>query len=431
MRELLLPLTKKSILTDDNILSMKRYILGLHPSYSSLQRADILANAVHRHIDHNLPDIGKFLKQQVRTKLLHSAYNNHVFTIMADDVFQICMELITDKAEALQPVQNWLKQHGVNVTIQQIQQLIGYEEMKETIQTTLVPSVQELMQAEPQNTAAMQQPFQKSWKSEVTSFKQTVKQTVLKRTHGVERVEFLNEILSRHITTILLCLVVYASFPISIKIPTQQTWISYSTPLVAIEEVTPIIEVELVSISVVHETTPTPKASQASQVSQVAKPTEAPFKGKSTVVVNELPSNYKYTEINIDYIRKWLQSKNSILAQEPYLSVIFETALAHDIHPLLLIAITGQEQSFVPNNHPSAWKVANNPFNVYGSWMAYNTNIADSSRIAAVTILNLVKGYPDGMNPIAWINRKYAEDTNWHIGVEKYFKQLSNAANDS
>lgn len=141
--------------------------------------------------------------------------------------------------------------------------------------------------------------------------------------------------------------------------------------------------------------------------------------------INELPLEFKYKNIEIEKLREWLKDRNSRLADEPYLSAIVGAAEEFDINPILMIAIVGQEQGFVPKTHEHADKIANNPFNVYGSWIDYNTDIFDSSKIAAVTLVNLSKNRPSHIDPIKWINRKYAEDENWHKGVSKIFYMLS------
>lgn len=137
-----------------------------------------------------------------------------------------------------------------------------------------------------------------------------------------------------------------------------------------------------------------------------------------------LPADLKYVEINIDIIKKWLNQKNSIFADGFYCEYVIKAAKEFDINPLLLFAITGQEQSFVPRTSKNAVRIANNPFNVYHSWYEYNTDIYDSSRIACRTIINLSQGRPETVQPILWINRKYAKDKNWWIGVSCFFETL-------
>ena len=153
------------------------------------------------------------------------------------------------------------------------------------------------------------------------------------------------------------------------------------------------------------------------------------FLGLVRDIPDVLPDDLKYTEIDIDKLKNWLNGRNSILADEPYTSAIIDAAKEYDLNPILLFAITGQEQSFVPKTNKNALAIANNPFNVHHSWQEYNTNVSDSAKIAANTIVNLSKGRPDSMNPLAWINLRggtggYAEDSNWWIGVSNIFNQI-------
>jgi len=141
-------------------------------------------------------------------------------------------------------------------------------------------------------------------------------------------------------------------------------------------------------------------------------------------IIEGLHSDLKYKEINIEKMGEWLNRRDSILSDEQYILGMIKAAKKYNLNPLLLFAITGQEQSFVPRSNKNAKEIANNPFNVFGSWIEYNTNIYDSSEIAARTVINLSKGRPFFIDNIQWINRKYAEDKNWWIGVSKILSQL-------
>ncbi|RCX10440.1 peptidase M23-like protein [Anaerobacterium chartisolvens] len=159
----------------------------------------------------------------------------------------------------------------------------------------------------------------------------------------------------------------------------------------------------------------------------------APFLGLVQDIPNVLPEELKYTEIDAHKLKTFLDGRDSMLSDEPYFSAIMDSAREYDVSPVLLFAITGQEQSFVPRSHKDAIKIANNPFNVFHSWREYNTDIRDSSRIAARTVINLSKNRPDASNPIAWMNTRggsggYAEDPNWWVGVSKIFNQLRQVA---
>ncbi|TGE35124.1 hypothetical protein E4K67_26910 [Desulfosporosinus fructosivorans] len=140
----------------------------------------------------------------------------------------------------------------------------------------------------------------------------------------------------------------------------------------------------------------------------------------------QLMYKLQYRQLDEKSLIQFLSRKGSILCEEPYYSSIIQASHEYDIDPLLLFAITGQEQSFVPKNAKNAKMIANNPFNVYGSWQAYNTNILDSSRIAANLVATLRKDRPLSIDPIVWINTKYAEDKTWHVGVRLLMEELNN-----
>lgn len=138
-----------------------------------------------------------------------------------------------------------------------------------------------------------------------------------------------------------------------------------------------------------------------------------------------MPDRLKYTDIDVDALKMYLQGRDSMLSDEPYFGAIMDAAKAHDVHPVLLFAITGQEQGFVPRSNKNAKKIANNPFNVFHSWQEYNTDIRKSADIAGRTIANRGGKRPEGYEPFAWLNKTYAEDPLWQDGVRKIFDKLN------
>jgi hypothetical protein len=145
---------------------------------------------------------------------------------------------------------------------------------------------------------------------------------------------------------------------------------------------------------------------------------------------NELPNHYQFHDVDHSKLKAYLESRSSLLTEQRYYDVIVETAKQFNISPVLLFAITGQEQGFVPRDHEKAEVIANNPFNVFHSWQDYNTTIEQSTGIAARTIVNLSKDRPDDVEAITWINRKYAEDPNWSKGVTSLYTTIINYIND-
>lgn len=156
---------------------------------------------------------------------------------------------------------------------------------------------------------------------------------------------------------------------------------------------------------------------------------ENPYK---YIDVNEdwIPYIYQYKEVDKDKLKEWLVSNNSYLANKPYFEEIIKAAQKYDLNPCLLFAIVGKEQSFIPKEHPEASIIANNPFNVFGSWQKYNTNITNSAELACETIIKIAADRPQETEFLKWINTKngvggYAEDENWWRGVDKFFNILT------
>lgn len=143
-----------------------------------------------------------------------------------------------------------------------------------------------------------------------------------------------------------------------------------------------------------------------------------------------LPEYFKYKSINTDALKSFLSTRSSILKDDPYFSSILNVSKKFNINPILLFAITGQEQGFVPEEQVSAVLIANNPYNVFCSWENYNTDITDSSEIACRTIINLSKDRPESVDPLVWVNRKYSADQNWHSGVRILYNEIVDFIND-
>ncbi len=137
-----------------------------------------------------------------------------------------------------------------------------------------------------------------------------------------------------------------------------------------------------------------------------------------------LPLAYTYHPVDTLQLKDWLQARNSLLAEDPYFSAILDAAEKNNLNPLLLFAITGQEQGYVSKENKQAKKIANNPFNVHHSWKSYNTGIADSAHIASKTILSISRTRPEDAHPIQWLNTRYAEDPEWWVGVNSIFEKL-------
>ncbi|WP_434510054.1 hypothetical protein [Desulfitobacterium sp. AusDCA] len=144
------------------------------------------------------------------------------------------------------------------------------------------------------------------------------------------------------------------------------------------------------------------------------------------------PEFLRFHDVNPDVLQTFLESQGSYLSR--YAHDFIEAAKDSDINPIVLVSITGQEQSFDPERNSDAAAVARNPFNVYGSWMAYSPGFRKSCEIAARTVATkLSYPLPSGEDPFHWINHNpsggYAEDPNWWRGVKFWFQTISSRPN--
>ena len=142
------------------------------------------------------------------------------------------------------------------------------------------------------------------------------------------------------------------------------------------------------------------------------------------VNIRIIPDEYKYKPFHLKTIYTYLEEKNSMLIEENYLSTINRLSEKYYVNPLLLIAIIGQEQGFVPKDHKYAKEIINNPYNVFGSWIDYNTHFEESTIICLNTITTAIKNRPDNIDLIEFLNEKYSEDKNWSANVKIIYNAL-------
>jgi hypothetical protein len=120
------------------------------------------------------------------------------------------------------------------------------------------------------------------------------------------------------------------------------------------------------------------------------------------------PKALQYQAVNANVIIAFLQGKDSALANATAVNDIISGAQSHDINPLLLFAITGAEQSFDPVNGDTPSDVimiADNPFNVGGTWQNGGYTLAQSADVCANFLAErLSQAPPNGTSAIEWIN---------------------------
>ena len=375
MIDILEKLKHKEIINDKNVLELRNYISNKYPHLSSYEASMMFANSIHKIIDNNIKHFDKKHRDEIKKSLISKSVNKSSFNINADEIFYAFISLNIDSDRCLDDLTDWMNENQ-DIEVSKEYLLDFITEVHKYDKEHLIDVIHNIIEEVDFNRKDDIKNNSKE-KTAVREINITDNQPNSKIVSSDNVQKFAKSKNLGIITGIFL--ITLLSLSIYIKIMNTEKVIPVKADDVEVSE---------------------------------------------TRTINELPSEFKYKDIDIEKLRVWLNNRDSKLADEPYLTTIIKTAERFDINPLFLISITGQEQGFVPRSNEYAAEIVNNPFNVYGSWLKYNTDISDSTEVAAITIVNLSKNRPSDIDTVKWINRKYAEDENWHKGVTKIFYML-------
>jgi len=365
------------VLSGGEIVRLKQYIERKHLGLEPKLRASILADAVHRIIEGRLPSFPDDVKKAVCYELLKE--HRETLVIQTDDVLQHCMTLDLSNEDLLSSLSEWVSNSST------------FPLQEEMVSEIL------LQWSQKQSSTISLQALEQEWSQGQEDASVSVELAVVMEAEDTTVplvVPYWNRIrCNRRISMAMACISAIG-LVIMVVLSMKQQSSAPATNVDALNKQQPIMN------------------------------------NSATNIDGGIPEELKYVVIDRKRLKQYLWKRNSMLAEEPYMSQIIEASKKYDIHPLLLFAITGQEQGFVPKDHKQVEAIANNPFNVFGSWESYNTSIARSASIAAKTVFNISSKRPGGSQPIQWLNRTYAEDPNWWKGVTWFLNELKREVED-
>lgn len=391
MSEFIEELNKKKILSRDDIQNLKEYIYKKNPQKTSSEKANILSHAIHCILDNNLQGLGSNSKNEIKKVVLKNLLILNEEKVLLSDIFEIYCSLCLENDFSHSEIINWLNLH-IDQEVS-LEDLSTYTQKNNTNSKEFVHKTgnKEIITEDDFNYNAVNINAETLISSEMHP-------NIIA---DVETSNILGLIKRKYFIPFLILIILVFSFSL-FKI--------FSTKTIAEKSYIDIIIKKDINDTSLNKT---------DQIIKAAKNT------------SKLSKEYRYIEINSPELKKFLNSKNSLLAEEPYFSTIILAAKEYDLNPLILFAITGQEQGFVPKDNKDAKKIANNPFNVYHSWKEYNTSIEDTCKIASITIINICKDLPSDIDTFEWINKTYAEDKEWGKGVKIIFEKLCSINNNS
>jgi len=361
------------VIDNSKVQKLRESIFIENPLMTNEERSRHLIKKIHTIINDELSGIDEEHLRKIRTLVLHRSVKNNSIIITYSDIIQTIAELNLSLEETIEDVKAWYDIHlsGSEISLIQL--------------TDYIKTLQELYKPEEPVEQVLATP------DEGTDIEIPRKDAfILKK---------------RFILGAIGAVLVFAAF------------IALNEPTIEEPTIEPL-EREYQSISFMSAQSlfdiSTTEESYFNESIQFHTALDAPG----------VPEYLNYHSIDKGGLQAYLRSRNSILAELPYFEGIITVSKEYDIHPLLMFAITGQEQGYVNKENPNHLKIANNPFNVYTSWRKYNTDIEDSTAIAAGTVITILRKRPAGENPFKWINTRYAEDKNWARGVEMIFNFL-------
>lgn len=385
MSTVLNKLNNIKILDKEDIVTIKNYIDNKYPENMSSKNTQILSDTISRIIYNNLKGLPEKVKPDVKKYVLERLLINGKNIVTFKDVFEICINYDGITYDLPEKLVDWIslntKMEFTTSELQQCFKDLGFKAINVNISTN--EDKEELAN---KNLCSKDQAYKQNnentlLRSNIEEYKKS-KNYLIKQLIGWKKLKKIPGMVIVIITSIILLGGIGKAYYSNV-IGKQQ-----------IKENSMVKEEKNKSIA-------------------------------SKYVNSHMPKYMRYKKINEAKLKEFLCKRSSLLVEEPYFSTIISVAEEFNVNPILLFSITGQEQNFVPKNSANSKKIANNPFNVYHSWIEYNTDIDDSTKIASRTIINLSKDMPKDEDPFEWIGKRYAEDKRWSKGVKAIFKELT------
>lgn len=431
MKQVVDNLREQEYVNASSVEALRKYIRVKNPNSSGEELSAVFADALHKIIDTRIYQFEERHRKKIKDDVLRKAVKKKEFSINAAEVFSSCLTLKLHDDSYIDSFTQWINQNQpIQVTAEKVDKLVTAAEQLEaeyindnldeivdqfeatwaedtTLSELLLEDASEAGWIEQEIVTENMTPEIEAIEAEAIENEAAACEAEAQEMPQRKRLELLVKpsmklAMSAAIPVVLITAFAVTSLFGGSKIRALQHQDQGRYANIAEEQVDRYMSLE----------------------SRVLKKLDGLKGGKQLVLLDGLHEELKYVKVDENKLKKWLNNKNSLLADEPYFSAIIAASKKYGIHPLLMFAIVGQEQAFVPKTGAAAQKIANNPFNVYGSWEKYNTNIYDSSSLAADTIIKSSRNRPIYMNAIRWINRRYAEDPNWWNGVSALFAQM-------
>lgn len=416
MNELILTLKAYIILSFQDLVRIKSNIQNKYAQLDSKERAEILSLAVHTLLEKHLDGVDETSRELIKIKILSNTLANHIYDISRHDIFESILQLDIDASKRIDLAESWLHE-SVKIPVPRwaiADYLIDHYHFTSDEEPTPL--------SENSYVSPLESTIDKSYSELELKWHENIKENIKYKFNY----ETLNRFIAKHIALLFIILLFTVSGTIiafflnrpqeletQIQITDQMDYLNY-------HGISSLGEVYLISEYDGVSKIQTDSSQKRKLLELSVSRTALPF---GLITQRQL---FQYQRINIFEVKSYIQnSRNGLIGEAEYFNTIMRKAYQNNIDPLLLLAIIGQEQSFIPTSHDAKMAIINNPFNVFHSWTEYNTSLEDSTQIAINTIINRLSKASKQVQPFEWLNLTYAEDTNWSNGVRLIYIHLS------
>lgn len=419
MNELIITLRSYIILSFQDLANIKNTIQKRYINLSSTERAQVLSLAIHNLLDKHLSGVEEQYRESLKLEILANTLVKHIYDINRFDIFDSILKLGVDEKTRLDLAESWLSE-SVRTPVPRwaLENYLMDEYQFSDLTTNDNSDFTSLDQRLDAPVLNFPKPLE-------LNIHRTSKISFSKGWKYRFSYEAINRFIARNflVISILILIGLSTTFILSLLLKPQNDTIDFdlssSLDYQVYEGLSALDKVYLIDLSQGLTKNVKVSTDKDEAISFAVKKDAYPF---------GLTSQLRYFKYeNFDYFRVKAyisDARNGLIGKAEHFNEVIYLSYINDIDPLLLLAIIGQEQAFIPVDHHESSEIINNPYNVYHSWTEYNTTLRDSTQIAINTIKNRLKIAPKNISPFVWLNQTYAEDPNWNNGVRLIYIHL-------
>ena len=352
-----------ALLTPGDVSVIRRYVRTKYAPMPETNQAEIVADAISRTIRKRLPDWPDSLKSSVADKLIAACVVAEGREVYALDVLRYCGDLaLSDESHAVS-LMRWLNERTPHDWT--LDQIVAHTDRGLTLRSDLAEKTWD--------TSGRRRGSRMSGLQNAGNHLHAASPADMLSSDSVSGIEAAARTAAAEEAVALASSASGASHAAALPVSHAAAWpadASHPSHPQSVRRLSPaalrwtvLAAVLLLALTAVLTQT-LPKTADAPNAALADR--QDPSADAAGIETNA-GRPFTFQAFDANAIKAYLHGRNSLLAEELYFTAIVESGRKHGIDPLLLFAVAGQEQGFVPKSAKKAKQIANNPFNVFHS----------------------------------------------------------------